>query len=84
VTYIFDFQFYCNFTGLILRWYDSVEVCQTEYQICVSQPMSCSDVCLEAEVSPRGCKSAALASPQRFDALAQSCLGLYVIASALP
>jgi len=41
-----------------------------------------SDVCLEAEVSPRGNKSAASALPRRFDASPRSCLGLIVIASA--
>jgi len=37
-----------------------------------------SDVCLEAEASPRGRNSAASASPRRFDASPRSCLGLNV------
>jgi len=41
-----------------------------------------SDVCLEAEVSPRGSKSDASASPRCFDASARPCLGLDVMTSA--
>jgi len=42
-----------------------------------------SDVCLEAEASPRGSESAASASPRRFDASPRSCLGLNVMTSKL-
>ena len=45
----------------------------------LTQRILYSDVCLEAEVSPRGSKSAASASPRRSDASPRSCLGLLVM-----
>jgi len=40
----------------------------------LKEPCDASDVCLEAEDSPRGSKRAALASLRRFDGSPQSCL----------